>query len=35
LLTSTEAWPNSEAHVKRLTRIKGISDVTALSLVDS
>ena len=35
LLTSTEAWPNSEAHVKRLTRIKGISDVTALSLASS
>ncbi len=35
LLTSTDAWPDSDAHVRRLTRIKGISDVTALPLVDS
>ena len=34
LLTSTNAWPDSEAHVRRLSRVKGVADVTALSLVD-
>ena len=35
LMTNTAAWPDSGAHVRRLTRIKGIADVAAVSLVDS
>jgi hypothetical protein len=35
LLTSTAAWPDSAAHVRRLTRIKGIADVKALNSADS
>ena len=34
LMTNTAAWPNSDAHVRRLTKIKGIADVTALTLAD-
>jgi hypothetical protein len=30
LLTSTSAWPDSGNHVKRLKRVKGIADVTAV-----
>lgn len=30
MLTNTSTWPNSDAHVRRLTRVKGIDDVTAL-----
>ncbi len=35
LLTSSTAWPNSGDHVRRLKRVKGIADVTALELVDN
>ncbi|MEP7112181.1 MAG: hypothetical protein ABI862_02855 [Ilumatobacteraceae bacterium] len=35
LLTNTAAWPDSEAHVRRLTRVKGVADVTALNLVEA
>ena len=35
LLTSTAEWPDSGAHVRRLTKVKGIADVNALTLVDS
>ena len=35
LLTSTAEWPDSGAHVRRLSRVKGIDDVTALALVES
>jgi hypothetical protein len=35
LLTSTAAWPDSGAHVRRLTRVKGVADVTALTLVEA
>jgi hypothetical protein len=34
LLTNTNAWPDSGEHVRRLRRIKGIDDVTALHLAD-
>ena len=34
LLTNTAAWPDSGEHVRRLKRVKGIADVTALQLVD-
>ncbi len=30
LLTRTSAWPDSGNHVKRLKRVKGIADVTAV-----
>jgi hypothetical protein len=35
LMTNTTAWPDSAAHVRRLSKIKGIDDVTALTLADS
>jgi hypothetical protein len=35
LLTNTAAWPDSAAHVRRLTRVKGIADVKALNFADS
>ncbi|MEP7202258.1 MAG: hypothetical protein ABI894_06585 [Ilumatobacteraceae bacterium] len=35
LLTNTAAWPDSDAHVRKLTKIKGIEDVKALTLADS
>jgi hypothetical protein len=35
LLTSTAAWPDSGAHVRRLTRVKGVVDVTPLTLVEA
>lgn len=31
LLTSSTAWPDSAAHVRRLKRVKGIADVTSLT----
>jgi hypothetical protein len=34
LLTSTSAWPDSGTHVKRLKRVKGIGEVTALQVTD-
>ena len=34
LMTNTAAWPDSGAHVRRLTKIKGIDDVTSLALAD-
>jgi hypothetical protein len=34
LMTNTAAWPDSGAHVRRLTKIKGIADVTSLALAD-
>jgi hypothetical protein len=34
LMTDSPAWPDSAAHVRRLTRIKGIDDVKALTLAD-
>jgi hypothetical protein len=30
LLTNTAAWPDSGDHLKRLKRVKGIADVTAV-----
>jgi hypothetical protein len=35
LLTNTPAWPNSDAHVQRLQRVKGVADVTARNLIDA
>jgi hypothetical protein len=35
LMTNTAAWPDSGSHVRKLTRIKGIDDVTSLTLADS
>ncbi len=35
LLTSTAQWPDSDAHVRRLSRVRGVDDVTSLALVDS
>jgi len=35
LLTSTASWPDEGAHVRRLTRIKGIADVKALNFADT
>jgi hypothetical protein len=35
LLTSTAEWPDSGAHVRRLSRVKGVDGVKALALVDS
>ncbi|HEY0521604.1 MAG TPA: hypothetical protein VGC84_19090 [Ilumatobacteraceae bacterium] len=35
LLTNTPSWPNSDDHVRRLTRVKGVADVTAQNLVDA
>ncbi|MGZ4724967.1 MAG: hypothetical protein ACXWBO_07920 [Ilumatobacteraceae bacterium] len=32
LLTHTPAWPDSADHVKRLKRVKGIDEVTALPI---
>ncbi len=34
LLTNTNAWPDSGEHVRRLKRVKGIDDVTALHYAD-
>ena len=34
LMTNTAAWPDSGSHVRRLTKIKGIDDVTSLALAD-
>ena len=35
LLTSAEEWPNAGAHVRRLTRVKGVAGVTSLNLVET
>lgn len=35
LLTNTAAWPDSAGHVRRLSRVKGVADVTALNLVET
>jgi hypothetical protein len=35
LLTSTASWPDEAAHVRRLTKIKGIADVKALNFADT
>jgi hypothetical protein len=35
LMTTTAAWPDSGEHVRRLKRVKGIADVTALKLIDN
>lgn len=35
LMTNTAAWPDSDAHVRKLSKIKGIDDVKALTLADS
>lgn len=35
LLTSTAAWPDSGAHVRRLKRVKGIADVTSVAFVNT
>jgi len=35
LLTSTASWPDEEAHLRRLLKIKGIGDVKALNFADS
>jgi hypothetical protein len=35
LMTSTEEWPDSGAHVRRLSRVKGVDDVKSLALVDA
>jgi hypothetical protein len=35
LMTTTAAWPDSDEHVRRLKRVKGIADVTALKLIDN
>jgi len=35
LLTSSTGWPDQENHVRRLLRIKGITDVKALNFADS
>jgi hypothetical protein len=35
LLTSTASWPDEGAHVRRLTKIKGIADVKALNFADT
>jgi hypothetical protein len=34
LLTTTPEWPDSGAHVRRLSRVKGVDDVKSLALVD-
>lgn len=35
LLTTTASWPDSAAHMRRLTKVKGVEDVTALNLVET
>ena len=35
LMTNTAEWPDSGAHVRRLTRVKGVADVTAHALVET
>ncbi|HZX53183.1 MAG TPA: hypothetical protein VFE86_00810 [Ilumatobacteraceae bacterium] len=35
LLTSSTNWPDEEDHLRRLLKIKGISDVKALNFADS
>jgi hypothetical protein len=35
LLTSSSGWPEQETHVRRLLKIKGITDVKALNFADS
>jgi hypothetical protein len=35
LLTNTTAWPDSASHVRRLTRVKGVADVTSLNLAET
>jgi hypothetical protein len=35
LMTSTAEWPDSGAHVRRLSRVKGVDDVKSLALVDA
>jgi hypothetical protein len=35
LLTNTASWPDEEAHLRRLLKIKGIGDVKALNFADS
>jgi len=35
LLTSSTSWPDEENHVRRLLKIKGITDVKALNFADS
>ena len=34
LLTTTPAWPDSTAHIKKLKQVRGIADVTALHVVE-
>jgi hypothetical protein len=35
VLTSTAAWPDPDAHTRRLSRVKGVAHVKATPLVDA